>query len=221
MRRTVMTAMAVLAAFSAAGTAGAASDPVGDFLPTYTGPLSPNLDFTSAEARFDGTNFNLTLTLAGPVTPTPGLLHVWGINRGAGVPRLNILADPDLDPTVLWDSLAVLSPDGTLRVVDFPAVPGPPLITPIAGGAVISGNIITTSVPLALLSSRGFAPTSYTFQLWSRQRANPAADGPNTEVADFGPRVFASVPEPGVWAMMIGGFAFAGASVRRRRVTFA
>lgn len=220
MHSATKTTMAVLAAFSIAGSVRAAIDPVGDFLATYTGAHNANLDFTGADARFDGTNFNLTLTLDGPVGAPAGQLYIWGINRGAGTARLNEVSDPDLDPTVKWDSLAVLTADGTLRVVVLPPA-GPPAITAFAGGAVINGNTVSTSVPLSLLTSRGYAPTSYTFQLWSRLRTNPAVDGPNSEIADFGPRLFASVPEPASWAMMIAGFAFAGAAIRRRRVVLA
>lgn len=210
-------ALHVLALASGLGSAAhAASDPVGDFLATYTGPQSASLDFTNAEARFDGVNFNLSLALNGPINSPEGKLWVWGINRGAGTPRLNVLFDPDLDPSVLWDSLAVLSADGTLRVVAFPQA-GAPAITTIAGGAVVSGNQITAAVPFSLLPSRGYASSSYTFQLWSRQRVNPAVDGPNTEIADFGPRLFAAVPEPASWAMMIAGFGLAGFGLRRRR----
>jgi hypothetical protein len=195
--------------------AHAAADPAGDVLGTYTGTPAAELDFVMADARFDGASYNLSLTLAGPPTGTPNVLHVWGINRGAGTARLNLMADPDLDPDVRWDSLAVLFGDGTLRVVTFPLA-GAPTITSIAGGAVVNGNSITASVPLALLPSRGYAPTGYTFQLWSRLRVNPAADGPNTEIADFGPRLFAAVPEPASWAMMIAGFGLAGSAARRR-----
>ena len=208
--------LALLLASATAASASAATDPAGDFLPTFTGAPSGQLDFTAASARFDGTNFNLSLTLAAPLSGSANVLHVWGINRGAGIPRLNVLADPDLDPSVRWDSLAVLFGDGTLRVVTFPQA-GAPTITPFAGGAVINGNTITASVPLALLPSRGFATSSYTFQLWSRLRVNPAADGTNNEIADFGPRIFAAVPEPASWAMMIVGFAAAGCAARRRR----
>lgn len=211
---------ALLAGAAIAGGAEAATDPAGDFLATYTGALTPNLDFTSAEARFDGSNYNLKLTLNGAVGAPAGQLYVWGINRGAGTARLNDLAGPDLDPTVKWDSLAVLTPDGTMRVVVLPPA-GPPAVTAFAGGAVIDGNTVSASVPLSLLTSRGYDPGSYIFQLWSRLRANPAVDGPNSEIADFGPRLFASIPEPGSWAMMIGGFGLAGFAARRRRVRIA
>ncbi len=212
----MMRTLALVLALASSAGASAATDPLGDFLPTFTGTPSGQLDFTGASARFDGASFNLSLTLAGPHSGSPNVLHVWGINRGAGIPRLNLLADPDLDPSVRWDSLAVLFGDGTLRVVTFPQA-GAPTITPIAGGAVVNGNSITASVPLALLPSRGFATSSYTFQLWSRLRVNPAADGTNNEIADFGPRLFAAVPEPASWAIMIAGFGLAGAAARRRR----
>lgn len=208
-------AAACSAALLVTGTAAAAPDPAGDFLATFTGASSGQLDFTEASARFDGTKFDLSLTLAAAPTGSPNVLHVWGINRGAGTARLNAMFDPDLDPSVKWDALAVLFGDGTLRVVTFPQM-GPPTITPFAGGAVVSGNSISASVPLMLLPGRGFAPTSYTFQLWSRLRVNPMVDGTNNEIADFGPRLFAAVPEPASWAMMIAGFGMAGWATRRR-----
>lgn len=210
-------AFAVAAAGLGIGTAHAATDPLGDFLATYTGAQSGDLDIGEVSARFDGSNFQLSATMDGAIGSSPGSLFVWGINRGAGIARLNLLSTPALDPAVRWDSLAVLLPDGTLRVVTFPAA-GAPTITPIAGGAVVSGNTISASVPFALLPSRGYDPSRYTFQLWSRLRVNPAADGFNSEIADFGPRVFAAIPEPASWALMIAGFGAIGFAGRRRRL---
>ena len=197
--------------------ASAAADPVGDFLATYSGVQNANLDIVSATAQFDGTSFRLSATMNGAIAPaTPGTLYVWGVNRGGGTARLNAVGTPPLDPSVLWDALAVQSTDGTLRVVEIQPM-GAPIVTVFAGGATISGSTISTVVPLSLWPTQGFAPTSYTFQLWSRLRLNPAADGFNTEIADFGPRVFASVPEPASWALMIAGFGATGAYARRRR----
>lgn len=220
MTRVIKALTALALAGGLGSSAHAASDPLGDFLGTYAGPQNANLDFTDATARFDGTNFNLGLTLAGPVTESPGLLHVWGVNRGAGTPRLNIAFDPDLDPSVRFDSVVVLFNDRTLRVVTFPQA-GPPTLTNFANAVTINGNSLSVSVPFSLLPSRGFASSSYTFQLWSRFRTNPMVDGNNTEIADFGPRIFAAVPEPASWAMMIAGFALLGAGMRRRNHAFA
>ena len=207
---------ALAAVLIGSGAAQAASDPVGDFLGTYTGAQSAKLDLVDAQASFTGTHFNLSLKAADAIGGLPGALYVIGIDRGAGTPRLNVLSDPDLDPSVRWDSLAVLLPDGTLRVVTFPAA-GAPTITPIFGGSVVDGDTISASVPFALLPTRGFAAASYTFQAWSRLRVNPAADGFNSEIADFGPRIFAAVPEPASWAMMIAGLGLVGWSARNRR----
>lgn len=209
--------LAGLLACAAVSPAFAAADPVGDFLATYTGAQTPNLDITGVDARFDGSSFKLTATMNGPIAAQPGVLYVWGVNRGAGAPRLNILSTPPLDPTVRFDALAVQSTDGTLRVVAVPPA-GAPVVTTFAGGAAINGNTISAIVPLSLWPTRGSDPTSYTFQLWTRLRLNPALDGFNSEIADFSPRVFASVPEPASWAMMIAGFGLAGAAARRARI---
>lgn len=214
-----MLAAALLAAL-AAPVQAATADPSGDFLDTFTGAESGELDFTGAAVALRDGAFNLSLTTAGPISGSANVLHVWGIDRGGGTARLNALSDPVLDPAVKWDSLAVLFGNGLLRVVTFPAM-GAPTFTNLAGGAVIDGNTITAAVPLALLPSRGFAPEAYRFQLWSRLRANPMLDGTNNEIADFGPRLTAQVPEPASWAMMLAGFGLAGATTRRRRPTAA
>ena len=195
------------------------SDPSGDWLPKYGGAHNGDLDILSASASFDGTGFDLGAVLNGTVGSSAGALYVWGINRGAGTARLGVLgAPPPIGPDKLFDALAVLFPNGTGRIVAFPTM-GPPVITPLAGISA-AGNGISVFVPLALLPSTGFAAEDYTFTLWSRLRANPAMDGNNTEVADFGPdrgSFKASVPEPASWAMLILGFGATGAAMRRRR----
>jgi hypothetical protein len=109
-------------------------------------------------------------------------------------------------------------PDGTLRVVNFNAG-SPPTLTNIVGGTLVSGNSLSGSVPLNLLSSTGFNPADYTFSLWSRVRVNPAVDGANSEVADLlaGSGMLRAVPEPQSWAMMLIGFASIGSAMRFRR----
>lgn len=207
-----------LLASSPAVLAETTSDPVGDFLASFTGAQNADLDIVGASARFDGTNFILSSTSVGAIGGSAGSLFVWGINRGKGTPRLSF-GNPSVGSNVAFDSVAVFFPDGTARAVTFPAA-GPPQITPLSGAVTVAGNTITGVVPFALLPTNGFEPTSYTFTLWSRLRVNPALDGTNAEIADFAPNgrgLFASVPEPSAWALMIAGFGLAGARARRRR----
>jgi hypothetical protein len=216
--------VALLATTGSAAAAETISDPVGDFLGSFTGAQNADVDLISASATFDGTNFILSSTSNGAIGSSAGSLFVWGINRGQGTARLG-LGNPSIGAGVLFDSVAVFFPDGTARAVTFPTA-GPPVINPLTGAVTVSGNTITGVVPLALLPSNGASPLNYTFTLWSRLRVNPASDGTNAEVADFAPNgraIYASVPEPTSWAMMIAGFGLAGAALRRRtpRLAFA
>jgi hypothetical protein len=212
MRRTYLLA----AALSAAVTTPAAAtvvDPAGDFLATYGGPQSGNVDVLSASATSDGTNLFLSAVLNGTVGAS-GSLYVFGINRGAGTARL-AGGSPSVGASVLFDAVAVLFPDGTSRIATFPAA-GAPTITNLPGAVTVSGNTISGTFALSLLPSTGFDPANYTYTLWSRQRVNPAADGTNVEIADFGPAILASaVPEPGSWLMMLLGFGVIGSLLRR------
>lgn len=219
MRSLSILAMSVALAAASSANATVVIDPVGDTLATYTGPASGDLDIVSASATFDGTNFLVSSTLNGPVGTTIGSLFVWGINRGAGTPRLTF-GSPSIGAGVLFDAVVVLFPDGTLRVATLPAM-GPPTITNFAGGATINGNTISGSAPLSLLFSTGFNAGQYTFSNWSRARVNPLVDGTNAEIADFAPSqgsvTATAVPEPSTWLAMLIGFAMIGGAVRGRR----
>lgn len=222
MLQRVLTGLIAAAAFSSGMMAPASAtvyDPQGDFLATYTGPQNGDLDALSASAYFNGGSFRLSSVQNGTVGATSGSLYVWGINRGAGIPRLTFGA-PSVGAGVLFDAVAVLFPNGTGRVATFPAM-GAPVITPLSSGAVtVGGATISGLVPASLLPSRGFAFEDYTFTMWIRKRVNPALDGTNAELADFIPDASgftASVPEPTSWAMLIVGFGLSGAVLRRRR----
>ena len=209
--------LGLILATAASTPALAVSDPVNDFLATYTGAHDPGLDIISAGASFDGTSFSLDAITKGPIG-LPGSLYAFGINRGAGTARL-ALGSPPIGGSVLWDAVAILFPNGTARVVTFPAA-GAPTITTLPGIVTVAGNKISASFAASLLPSRGFAsPADYSFTLWSRLRVNPIADGTNAEVADFAPigRASAAVPEPSSWAMMLGGFGAVGWGLRHRR----
>lgn len=195
----------------------ALTDAADDFLGTYTGPHSADLDILSASVIYDGASFQLSATLAGAPGATEGSLYVWGINRGAGAPRLTFGA-PSVGSSVFFDAVAVMFPDGLGRIAILPAM-GSPAITNLPGLVNVQGNSISASFAASLLPSNGFAPEDYTFTLWSRRRVNPLVDGTNAEIADFAPDIAgvrAAVPEPATWALMIVGVASVGAVLRRR-----
>ena len=216
--RTAFRTAFFLALLSSAGAASAAiSDPVSDFLLTYNGSANGDVDIVSADVAFDGTAFTFSETLNGQPGTTANSLFVWAINRGNGIAR-PALAPPNIGSTLLWDAVVVMFPDGTLRVVTFPSI-GAPTITQINGGTSVSGSILSALVPLALLPSTGFAATDYTFELWSRVRVNPLADGTTAEIADIAPNggpIVAAVPEPATWMTMLLGFGLIGGALRVR-----
>lgn len=199
-----------------AGVASAQSvtDPTGDFLSGYTGAHNADLDIVSASVSFDGINFLLSSTQVGAVGSSTGSIFVWGVDRGTGTARL-AAGTPSYG--VLFDSVIVMFPDGTLRVVTFPTA-GAPTFTNIEAGVSILGNTLSASVPLSLLFPAGFAPLDYDFTLWSRLRVNPALDGASSEIADFAPALkAAAVPEPSTWLSLLLGFGVLGGAIRSGR----
>lgn len=208
-------ALAVALAISAlAATAHAATetDPVGDFLATYTGPQNGDVDVTSVGALDDGTNVTLTATFNGTIGTTPGAAYVLGVDRGAGLP-LFTFQTPSVGAGVIFDAVAILLPGGG----SFVAGLLPTMTAPIAlSGVTFSGSTVTAVIPLADLPSNGFAPAQYRYDLWPRVGLDPTD---NRQIADFAPDAStftASVPEPAAWALMIAGFGLVGGLLRRR-----
>ena len=169
---------------------------------------------------FDGTSFLLSATLASDIDAVPGQLYAWGIDRGAGTPRIDLLRDPDIAPDIVFDAVLVMLPNGVLTVVTIP-VAGAPTFTTVIGGTVVNGDTLSATIPLSLLFSTGFAPEDYTFGFWSRIRVDPTVDGTNNEIADFllgsGTINARVVPEPATWLTMLLGFGVVGSVMRRGR----
>ena len=105
-----------LALTAAPAAAVTVSDPVGDYLPSFAGTQSPDLDVTSFSVAYDGTNFLLGATLAGAIVPGNNALYVIGIDTGTGVnhPFGNIG-----EPNVTFNQVILLS--GATGIATFGA----------------------------------------------------------------------------------------------------
>jgi hypothetical protein len=198
-----------MVAASSSAAMATTTDPLGDFLPTYTGPQGGDLDVLSIGVRRSAATFTFSSTQAADVGTTAGGFYVWGINRGQGTARFGALASG-----VLFDAVLLLRPNGTgnfndlLNAANSFALP--------AGAVTISGATITGVVSIASIPSTGFAAADYKFNLWPR---GPGAG--NAAISDFAPNnssVASFVPEPASWAMLIAGFGLTGAMLRRRRL---
>lgn len=101
----------------------------------------------------------------------------------------------------------------------------------LPGGSVekyIGSNIITASTPsqtstnrsiyysIGVLNGDGMHPTRYTRFTYSNGTAS--IFGLTTPGANVDYKIYATVPEPATWALMIMGFGGVGAAVRRRRL---
>jgi len=205
--RTVKLVLALLPAIAGSpAVAATVSDSTGDFLPSFAGTPSPDLDVTSFSVTFDGTNFLIGATLAGPIVPATNALYVVGVNTGTGI---NAPFGGIGEPNVTFNQ--VLLVNGATGVGTVGA-------TPVT--LSIFGNAFSAIVPLALLPSTGAAPNAYGFNLWPRLGL-----GNNNQISDFAPDnrllsvngLLTPVPEPATWLSMLLGFALIGGVMRFRR----
>jgi hypothetical protein len=172
-------------------------DPLGDFLPSFTGPHNGDLDVLSTGGSFNGSTFTFSATLAGALGTTPGGFYVFGIDRGAGTARFGALATQ-----VLFDAVVIARPDGT-GTVNLLNPTASSLALP-AGSVSISGDSFSVQVPLSFLPSNGFDPSVYAFNLWPRN-----GSGNNNQISDFAPDnavlTVSRVPESGNTALLLVG----------------
>jgi len=159
------------------------ADPIGDFLPTYTGAQDPGLDVVAHEVTLLDDRLIFFGQMAGPIAPTQtvGGVYLIGIDRGRGTPRF-VSGTPIIGPNVLWDLIVRINPDGTGLVNN--QVAG--VVTPLNPADItINGSEFTASVPLSLLlpaSTR--PPCEWTYNLWPR---NGIVVGRNVNVSDLAP----------------------------------
>ena len=191
---------AQLAATPAAAVA--VSDPTGDFLASFVGARTPDLDVTGFSVVFDGTNFLIGGTLAGDIVPANNALYVIGIDTGTGAIRP--FADIG-EANVIFNQVIILNgATGTATL-------GSTTLT-----SSITGNAFSILLPGGLPTSTGATPPQYGFNLWPRLGL-----GNNNQISDFGPQNdllrVAAVPEPASWGLMLLGFGAIGTAMRRRR----
>jgi hypothetical protein len=187
--------------------ASTVSDPVGDFIPSFTGTPSADLDVTSFSVTLDpsATMFSVGAVLAGDIDPSLAGFYVIGVNTGSGaIHPFGAIGEPN----VTFNQVIIVQRDGT-------AMLGANSLT-----ALLSGNQFIVSVPVSLLGSTGVTPENYGFNIWPRDGAVSGV----ASISDFAPNNqllsangLVAVPEPASWLMMLLGFALIGGVMRVRR----
>jgi hypothetical protein len=205
----LVAALTVVASAASAAT----TDPIGDFIPSYTGVHNADLDVVSAFVTYNPATdmFLFSGTMNGAIGTTASSLYVWGVDRGAGTARFGPIATG-----VLFDSVVTATGSGNGAVTLL--LPTPPVATNLAAGSVtFAGNTITVSVSGALLVPNGVPPTAFTWNLWPRDttQAGTAA------ISDFAPDnanvAVAVVPEPSTVALLALGLGALVLRSGRRR----
>lgn len=159
---------------SSTSRASLVNDPANDFIPSFTGAHTADLDVRSMEVTYNGTNYHFTGTMAGNAGSTLGSFYVWGVNRGAGTARFGSIAT-----NVLFDFVVIVNPAGGSSVRDF--ITG--VATPLPPTAVsFTGPRIDVDVPASLMPAQGFAADAFTTNLWPRTGL-----ASSSQIADFAP----------------------------------
>jgi len=191
---------------AAPATAATVPDPVGDFLPSYSGPKTGEFDVTNFSVLFDPSTslFRISGTLAGNINPETDGYYIIGVNTGTGaIDPFNSIGQGD----VTFDKVAIVAGEGEAFIggtdLDFE----------------IFGNSFVVLLPLALLGQTSTDPLDFGFNLWPRTEID--TPGNLEHISDFAPNNSllkpTAVPEPVTWLTMLLGFALTGGALRFRR----
>lgn len=149
---------------SAPAAATVVTDSVGDFIPSFAGPTTGDLDVTLFGVTYDpGTElFQISGSLAAALVPESDYYYVIGVNTGAGaIAPFGSIGQGN----VIFDQVVIVGSEGEA----FLGTESNPL------AFNINGSDFDVTVPLSMLPSTGRDPLEYAFNLWPRtQIDNPA-----------------------------------------------
>lgn len=200
----------LLSVSSVPAHAGAITDPANDFLATFTGTKSPDLDVLALSASYDGAVFHVVATVNGPVGTLPTALYVFGFDRGKGATTANFNSLGL--PGVIFDEVVTMTGAGVLGGRDLAANAALTAGQLASITRQIAGNTFTLDIPLAVVPGQGFTPGQYGINLWPRDSSQTGT----AQIADFAPNASnLLVPEPATIAVFAAGLL--GLRLARRR----
>ena len=171
--------LGIVMTFSGTARATSVVDPPDDFIGTFAGTHSGDIDVLSADLILAGTNLHFIATMNGTIGTLATSLYVLGINRGAGNSNFAVIGHGG----VVFDSVVTITGAGVVGGRDLVANANLNLAAfPVT--VTINGSVLDAIIPLGLLPSQGFVPSAFLWNLWPRDASVGAGA---TAISDFAP----------------------------------